>query len=175
MAINDILRLYYGARCIFAHGDPTPTLTEGCLHSFPIRGTAEWGTYIQEGRWREFILFYDKLKKDATVSYLQLCMIYMYRFFLRLSNRVMISIAMANQQDFYEAAKALELWKILSRETWPPHRDRARKERKIQTIWRTVRHWPNHSHCSQTRYWGMLLSVYQVHTSSLDIPSLEEA
>ena len=36
-SINDMLRLYYGARCIIAHGKATKTITEGSLKtSLPL-------------------------------------------------------------------------------------------------------------------------------------------
>ena len=34
MTINDVLWLYYGARCIIAHGKPTKTMSEGSLMNF---------------------------------------------------------------------------------------------------------------------------------------------
>ena len=35
-ALNDLIRLYYGARCVFAHGQPDRTLGPGgVLHKFP--------------------------------------------------------------------------------------------------------------------------------------------
>ena len=34
-AVNDVLRLYYGARCIFSHGFPGRTLSEGAMQNFP--------------------------------------------------------------------------------------------------------------------------------------------
>ena len=33
--VNDVLRLYYGAQCVIAHGVAAKTITEGCLHNFP--------------------------------------------------------------------------------------------------------------------------------------------
>ena len=33
--VNDVLRLYYGARCVIANGVVAKTVTEGCLRGFP--------------------------------------------------------------------------------------------------------------------------------------------
>ena len=80
------------SRCIFAHGNPAPTLTEGCLRNIPSVAQLNEGLTSKKAA-KEFVLVYEKLKTDgqnAIISYLQLCMI--YRF---LSNRVMVSVGVA--------------------------------------------------------------------------------
>ena len=34
-SVNDVLQLYYGTRCVIAHGVAVKTITEGCLHDYP--------------------------------------------------------------------------------------------------------------------------------------------
>ena len=41
--IKSVLQLYYGARCIIAHGKPTKTMTEGSLRNFPTVDNLEDG------------------------------------------------------------------------------------------------------------------------------------
>ena len=59
--INDMLWLYYGARCIIAHGKPTKTMTEGSLRNFllfycwqlgiwPVQ--LQSGSRVQKPLWR---------------------------------------------------------------------------------------------------------------------------
>ena len=33
--VNDVLRLYYGARCVIAYGVAAKTITESCFRGFP--------------------------------------------------------------------------------------------------------------------------------------------
>ena len=33
--VNDVLRLYYGVRCVVSHGVAMKTVDEGCLSKFP--------------------------------------------------------------------------------------------------------------------------------------------
>ena len=93
--INDVLRLYYGARCIIAHGKPTKTMTEGSLRNFPTVDNLEEGL----GNRRvavEYRRLYERLKNEGRcikLAYQEL--IGMYRFFFRLANCLMVSIAIA--------------------------------------------------------------------------------
>ena len=66
--INDVLRLYYGARCIIAHGKPTKTMSEGSLRNFP---TVD---YFEDGLCNcrvavEYRHLYERLKKGDTSSW----------------------------------------------------------------------------------------------------------
>ena len=55
-SIMHVLRLYYGARCIFSHGNPAMILTEGCLHNFPSVAELSEGLSSKRAA-EEFILF----------------------------------------------------------------------------------------------------------------------
>ena len=94
-SINDVLRLYYGARCIIAHGKATKTITEGSLRNFPTIDNLADGL----GNRRvavEYRGLYERLKNEG--RYIKLAyqeLVGMYRFFIRLANRMMVSIAIA--------------------------------------------------------------------------------
>ena len=91
--INDVLRLYYGARCIFSHGLPSRTMNEGAMRDFPTKEELKDGVGYPPVA-RNLIKLYDQLKtsgRKGVFTYLDLCM--MYRFF-RLANRLMVAVAM---------------------------------------------------------------------------------
>ena len=93
--INEVLQLYYGARCIIAHGKPTKTMTEGSLRNFPTADNLEYGLCNCRVA-VEYRCLYERLKNEGryiNLAYQEL--IGMYQFFLRLANRLMVSIAIA--------------------------------------------------------------------------------
>ena len=87
---NNVLRLYYRARCIFSHGLPSRTLSEGVMKHFP-----------NEEQLKEEVDFApaaadlaNQLKtreRKASSTYLDLCML--CQFFFCLANRLMIAVA----------------------------------------------------------------------------------
>ena len=92
-AVNDVLRLYYGARCIFSHGLPGKTLSEGALRNFPNKQQLTEGMGGPAAA-TDLICVFEELKnsgRKASFTYLDLCML--YRFFLRLANRLMVAVA----------------------------------------------------------------------------------
>ena len=92
--INDVLRLYYGARCVMAHGKATQTMVEGCLNNFPSRDELA-ASLSHEDVAEELRGMYERLKVlggRATITYREICVV--YRFFLRLSTALMVAIAM---------------------------------------------------------------------------------
>ena len=93
VAINDILRLYYGARCIFSHGLPSRTLNEGAMRNFPNEEKLKDNVGFSSAG-EDFTRLFNRLRtmgRKAFLSYLDLCM--MYRFFFRLANRLMVAVA----------------------------------------------------------------------------------
>ena len=100
--INDVLRLYYGARCIFSHGLPSRTLNEGTME-------LEDGVGYPPAA-RDLIKLYNQLKtsgRKGVFTYLDRCM--MYRFFFRLANRLMVAVAMELRDA---SPKAPPLWNL---------------------------------------------------------------
>ena len=92
--MNDILRLYYGTRCVIAHGVAAKTVTEGCLHNFPSVEELQRGMSNKSVA-EEMCGLLRRLQqngREVVLSYLELCM--MYRFFRCLANRLMIAVAM---------------------------------------------------------------------------------
>ena len=91
--VHDILRLYYGARCIFSHGLPSRTLSEGgAASNFPSEHDLAIGMGFAPAA-ADLVKFFQRLKemgRKAAPTYLDLCM--MYRFFFRLANRLMVAV-----------------------------------------------------------------------------------
>ena len=114
--INDVLRLYYRARCIIAHGVAETTIVEGCLCNFPSKEDLASG--MSRGAVAaELRGLYDRLQRDqreVTIKYSELCML--YRFFQSLANRLMVSVAVVvhnisdKQPILWRCQKEKVLW-----------------------------------------------------------------
>lgn len=108
-AVNDVLRLYYGARCVFSHGLSRRTLDDGAMQRFPDEDTLRQGLEFGPAA-ADLLSIYRRLKTQgrlASFSYLDLVM--MYRFFARLANRLMVAVAL---QLCDMSPKATPLWNL---------------------------------------------------------------
>ena len=80
------------AQDVSSHGVATKTVTEGCLTNFP--SVIELEECLSRMVAEELGGLYNRLQRDGRqikIEYLELCMI--YRFFLRLANRLMVAVA----------------------------------------------------------------------------------
>ena len=77
--VNDVLHLYYGARCVISHGVPTKTVVdEGCLHDFPSLRELKGGLSSPQVA-EELYGLYCRVKRggqEVSISYLELVMMY---------------------------------------------------------------------------------------------------
>ena len=79
--VNDVLRLYYGARCVIAYEVAAKTITEGCFRGFPTAGKLSKSMLsrpVAKEMWG-LLHWFQQDGREVTVTYLELCM--MYRFF----------------------------------------------------------------------------------------------
>lgn len=67
--VNDILRLYYGTRCVISHGVATKTVSEGCLSDFPSVTELQDGLSSVKAA-EEFRGLYERLKRDGKSHHL---------------------------------------------------------------------------------------------------------
>ena len=89
-AINDVLRLYYGARCIFSHGFPGKTLSEGAMQNFSEEQRLALGMGCPTAA-SDLMCLYEELRSGRTASYVfGLCMLYCL---LSLANRLVVAVA----------------------------------------------------------------------------------
>jgi hypothetical protein len=78
--VNDVLRLYYGTRCVIAHGVAAKTITEGCLRAFPTAEQLHMGMSSRPVA-EEMCGLLCRLQENGrgvAVTYLELCMMYCF-------------------------------------------------------------------------------------------------
>ena len=105
--VHDILQLYYGARCIFSHGLPSQTLSEGWAASnFPSEHDLAIGMGFAPAA-ADLVKFFQRLKEEGSTNIPGL----MYDVQILLSSRKQAdgSGRMPRLQSLPQAARVVEL------------------------------------------------------------------
>ena len=123
-ALNDLIRLYYGARCVFAHGQPDRTLGEGgALWNFPDEDKLTEKVGVRSVA-RRLSKLYQNLKgygRTAWVYYSTLISI--QRFIIYLACRLFEAVSQCINKEF-----GLEIWGFASRSVSDSEQDEEESE-----------------------------------------------
>ena len=123
-ALNDLIQLYYGARCVFAHGQPDRTLGPGgVLHKFPEETELTKKVGVKSVACRLSTL-YQNLQNYGRYAWVYYpTLINIQRFIIYLACRLFQAVSQCIYKEF-----GLEIWGFASRSVSDSEQDEEESE-----------------------------------------------
>ena len=102
VALNDVIRLYYGARCVFAHGNKKRTFQEGgALFKFPSCETLQSRVRTDERIGKTLHHLFDLIESYGSTAWIQyLHLVNLQRFVMILAYRLCVAVSQVVFEEF---------------------------------------------------------------------------